>query len=134
MPALESDNLWQYAVLWVPTGTDRYGRRTVDRENPREVRCRWEYGRKGTLNPQGETVALDATVVVDSLVPVGSQLWPGRLIEWQGLNGGLGDDPLDEPLYEVLTSSAIPDIKGRNTRRTLGLVRSKDTLNTNGAS
>jgi hypothetical protein len=82
---------------------------------------RWVPTNKEAVTPQGETVGLDANVVVDLDVPFGSHLWRGSLDDWYGTGSGdVGGD-----VMEVKTISSADDIKGRSTRRTLGLSRYK---------
>lgn len=122
MPPIETADLHQAAVLWEQSGTDRYGATTVS-DTPVEIPTRWEYKREEVRAADGSTILIDAVVVVDRSVPVGSNLWLGELADWYG-TGSAGDDT---EVMEVITSSAIPDIKNRNMRRVLKLRRLKDT-------
>lgn len=122
MPAFETMDLFQKAVLWVRTGVDKFGQATT--AAPVQINCRW-VGRKGqTLDPKGNVIALDAQIVVASSVVVGSLMWLGTLAAW---NAGEGANPNDE-VMEVVTSDTTTSLNNRFTRRNLGVKRYKDTL------
>jgi hypothetical protein len=119
MPLLERMDRYEKAVLWSRTGVDRYNEPVLS--TPVEVMVRWVPTNKEAVTPQGETVGLDANVVVDLDVAFGSHLWRGSLDDWYGTGSGdVGGD-----VMEVKTISSADDIKGRSTRRTLGLSRYK---------
>jgi len=86
-----------------------------------ELDVRWEEGRKETLDPKGNVIAIDATVVVDRDIVVGSIMWEGALAD-------VASPPVD--LYQVVTRSKVPNVKGRKFRRTVGLMRYSDSLPT----
>lgn len=124
MPGLEVASLHQKAVLWAAAAPsereyDSYGERKVN--NPVELKVRWEEGLTEAIDPNGQTVALDAVVVVDRDVEVGSIMWEGEL-------GTQESTPVN--LKEVVSFSKIPDIKGRKFRRVCGLRRFSDELPT----
>lgn len=122
MPAPETSNRYQHAVLWERTGADRYGEPT--RGEPVELRVRWVQKRGEVTDAQGNRTPLDAAVVVDRQIPVGSLLWLGTLDSWQG-TGSVG---ADSELHEVVTYSETPDVKGRVALRSVGLKRFRDAL------
>lgn len=120
MPPLETLDRRQRAVLWPAVGVDQYGRTTHGA--PREIAVRWVEKRHNVLLPSGDTVPSDAIAVVAEEVRVGSLLALGALTLWMG--SGSGDD--DNNLHEVIAASTTPDIKNRNTRRTLTLMKYRD--------
>lgn len=129
MPPIETAWRYQKAVLWPALTrrrralTDKNGVVRVDLANPVELDVRWEWGYREVLGPQGNTVTISATVVVDRDVVIGSRMWQGELEDWFGTGTGTGD--ADEVMMVAVVDRAL-DIKGRHTRSELGLVRYKD--------
>lgn len=123
MPSIETADLHDWAVLWEPAGVNNYGDQTI--ESPREIRCRWEDTQHEALNSQSKSQGFDAVVVVGCDIPIDSILWLGRL----NCVPGTAETPEDS-LYKVVRKSAIPDIKRRNFRRVIYLVRFNNTLPT----
>ncbi len=129
--------LKQHAVLWPFSGYDRYGQPIVD--FPVQICVRWLDKRREVLDPKGNTVALDATAVVDRRIQQGSWLWKGSLEDWyNGVITGnryqvgtapgapayqLGSAAFDNELMEVKTYDETPDIKARHAFRTVGMIR-----------
>jgi hypothetical protein len=113
MPPIETAFRCQQAQCWAATGFDDQGERTV--AAPVTLAVRWVAGQAEAIDPLGNTVNLDATVVVDRDIPIGSILQ---------LVGG------DGALHEAVASRTTPDLKARNVRRTVGLRRFRDTLPT----
>ena len=122
MPAFEIKDLPHDALLWEPTGTDRYGQTVVG--DPAEVKVRWNTSRRNVLDAKGDTVALDATVIAKQVISIGSRLWKGLLDDWVGT--GSGAAVTDEEVHEVKTVKITSDIKGRNTRYEYGLIKFRD--------
>lgn len=123
MPPIETSDLHQTAVLWPADGSyDEYGNPAIG--EPVEVSVRWEFCREEVVGPQGSPTALDAMAVVDRVVPIDSRMWLGTLDDWYGESGSAGED--DEVLT-VATYNEIPDVRGREFRRTVGLTRYKDS-------
>ena len=119
MPAIESADRKQKAVLWAATGVDDYGEHKVSAAV--EIRVRWEEKRREGVNPNGNTIAVEATVVVDRVIAIGSIMWLGKKAD-------LADPPVN--LKQVMGRGEIPDTKGRKTRRTVLLVRHSNELPT----
>lgn len=122
MPSLEVASLHQKAVLWAAAApadreVDSHGERKVYAAV--ELKVRWEEGLTEAIDPNGQVVALDAVVIVDRDVEVGSIMWEGEL-------GTEEDPPIS--LKEVVSFSKTPDIKGRKFRRVCGLRRYSDEL------
>ena len=129
MPPLETAWRYQKAVLWPAltlrgrTLTDKNGQARVNLTSPVTLAVRWEDDYRDVLDPQGNTVALSATVVVAQDVVIGSRMWQGELTDWLGT--GSGDDAADVMI--VVTKSVAKDVKGKNIRRELGLMRYGDS-------
>ena len=125
MPPIETAWRYQKAVLWPALTrrgralTDKNGVVRVDLSAPVELSVRWEWGYREILDANGNTVAVNATVVVDRDVVVGSRMWQGELEDWVGTGSG-GDA---EEVLMVAVVDKAEDIKGIHTRRELGLVR-----------
>ena len=117
MPHQETTSRHQKAVLWAANGTDDNGDVEVDAAV--EIDVRWEEKRTETLDPAGNTIAADATVVVNQDIAVGSIMWPGELED-------VADPPVD--LWQVIDFNKIPDVKGRAQRRTVMLMRHSNEL------
>lgn len=125
MPAFETMDLKQKAVLWAvaddgtPDDFDDHGEHKV--KAAKEISCRWVEKHTEVVDNDGNTIALDAEVVVGIEVKIGSILRLGKQTELPS--------PLNK-LYEVVVIATTPDIKNRNTRRTLLLRRYSDELPT----
>jgi hypothetical protein len=122
MPPLETMDRKQDAVLWEKNGVSDDGEYTVT-ANAVALKVRWEDVRREVVDAQGNTIGTDATVVVNRRIEIGSWLWPGKL-------SSLGNPvvPPTSGLFRVIVYNETPDIKNRNIRRTVTLMRSNDTL------
>ena len=115
--AMETSSLKQKALLWAANGVDNYGDVKVDAAI--EIDVRWEDRREETVDANGKTIAVDATVYVDRVIPVLSIMWLGTLRT-------VADPPVN--LNQVLVSGSIPDVKGRHYRRWVKLMRYSNEL------
>jgi hypothetical protein len=122
MPPIETMDRHQTATLWEKAGDNVHGEPLV--EAPEEISVRWEDRAGQARDPENNLIALDARVVLDREVAVGSILWPGELAGWTGTGTG---DPEAE-LYQVVTLRTTPDLKARHTRRVAGLQRFRGRL------
>lgn len=126
MPPIEEDDCPDTAVLW-PAGLpyDTQGQPTigapVELAYPNGVR--WCPSTSQVLDPKGNLISLDATVVVLQDIPIGSHMWLGCLDDWAGSGGGVQDDQL----MVVKTFTRTPMFEGDKGwdlyRRTVGLMR-----------
>jgi len=121
MPQIETDLLNQKAVLWAFSGYDASGEPTVSAAV--EVNVRWNDGRSGGSDPLLQSINVDATAVVDREVAVGSVMWLGTLAAYNS------EDPAPT-IMQVVGYKATPDVKGRNYRRTVTLVKLSTELPT----
>jgi len=120
MPPPEATGRHQAAVLWEAAGTDDdYGRPQVT--SPVQINVRWEKERRESIDAKGNTIAIDSTVTVDQVIPIGSVMWLGELKD-------VADPPVD--LEEVVGRGDIPDVKGRETRMVVTLRKLSDELPT----
>lgn len=117
MPHQETTSRHQKAVLWAASGFDDNGKVKVAAAV--EINVRREEKRTETLDPTGNTIAADATVVVNQDIVVGSIMWLGELED-------VADPPVN--LWAVIDFNKIPDIKGRAYRRTVMLMRHSNEL------
>lgn len=122
MPNLEDSDAVQTAVLFNTAAYDNFGNTTVG--EPQEIPVRWTTSRRQALDPKGNTVALSAQVVVYQDIYPGAQMWLGTLAQWNQVSGN--PSTVDEELHEVISFSSTPDIKGRNGRRSVNLMRYRD--------
>lgn len=125
MPAPERSHRKQAAVLWPANGIDRYGQVTVG--SPVEIRVQWSDSKTEALDPQGNKVSLDATVIVNRDVAIGSHMWKGELQDWYGTGSDTTTEP-DTEIMQVKTVNDSPDIRNRSRTRTVGLMRLRADL------
>lgn len=118
MPALETTELNQKAVLWAADGYDDHGEPKVDAGV--EIDCRWENVTREVAGPGGTPIAIEAEVVVDRDVAIGSRMWLGELDDYASTETKLFTAAFEK----------TPDLKGRNYRRVVLLSRASDTLPT----
>lgn len=131
--------LKQHAIMWAFLGYDRYGQPVVD--FPVQICTRWITKRREVLDPHGNTIALDAAVVVNRRIPMNSWIWKGTIEDWY--NGPGADDTIyemgtapgaqayyaygsmafDNELHEVKTYSETPNIKSRHAYKEVGVIR-----------
>lgn len=120
MPPVETFERRQKAQYWACSGRDGHGDPTVSAAITLTVR--WEWGRQEGIDAQGNTIALDATVFLDREITIGSVMWRGTAAE-------LAATP--SPTYYIVTDyKETPDLKNRNFRREVSLMRLGNTLPT----
>lgn len=108
----------QTCVYWAKAGVDGHGEPL--RAAPVELMVRWNDKQTQALDPQGHTVTVDATVVLNRAVTVGGLMWLGRLRDFAGTTG--------PRIMEVVTLDETPDLKNRVERRVAGVNRYSGTL------
>lgn len=124
MPSQEGRFREQDAVLFAYLGQDRYGEPRVD--SGTEIKVRYNTMRRKVLDPDGKTITLDGSAVVNQEVAVNSLLFIGTLSEWVGTGSSLADNEL----LQVKTYNDTPDIKNRASFKELGLMRFRNTMPT----
>lgn len=118
MPPPEIAYRRQKVVVWYAEG--RHGHYGEHRVNaPCELDARVDNNPSEGVDPDGNKVALTATMITDRQIPIGSAVWVGELADWLGTGSGADEDEI----LEVRTAQYTPDIKARFTRHTLGLAR-----------
>lgn len=117
MPSIETFHRHQKAVLWTRAGTTEFNEPAFS--TPIELDVRWEWTQEESLDEAGSPIIVEAMVVVDREIQEGSLMWLGELEDWYG-TGSAGDD---DYRMRVLRYNEVPDLKGRNYRRTVALVR-----------
>ena len=128
MPALGLQTLKQRAVLWPVNGFDEFGQFTVS-DTPFEIKCAWNDVFQQTLDSDKNTITIEAVVMVDRDVAIGSVMWFGSLADWPGdakPASGIGAAPYQ--LLEVKFFNSVPDIKRRGSVKVAKLVRFRNTL------
>lgn len=116
--SLETSDRNQKAVLWEATGnTGDDGEPTVSAAV--SLLVRWQEVQDEGVDPQGNTVAIDARVVVDRVIVVGSRMWLGDIND-------IATPPVN--IKQVVGFLSTPDIKNRNVRKTVLLRRASNTL------
>lgn len=125
MPPPERAMAKQWAVLWEPTGfKDRNGKVLVSTV-PSEIRVRWVDKKRNTLDKEGNTIAIDATIVANQEVPENSILWKGKVDDIPGTSL-----VPEEGLVQVVVANRIPDVKGRVREYELMCMRYNSALPT----
>lgn len=114
---LESDCRSQDAVLLEADASNNDGEATT--EAAAELKVRWEDGQGQIQDGQGDVVTYDATVIVGQDIPMDSVLYLGT--------EDARTDDTDPEYYRVVATKSIPDVKGRNFRRTVFLARQSGT-------
>jgi hypothetical protein len=109
----------QKAVLWAYHSNGNQGETRVV-STAVELDVRWEEKQTERLDPQNKPIATDYDVVVDRDVAIGSILWFGELDDWTLASA--------TDYRQVVTSEKVTDLRGRNPRRVLGLIRYTDEL------
>ncbi len=122
MPAMEQSGRYQAAVLWPKAGQDRYSEPL--RGAAVELRVRWNTTRREVIDSAGNRISLDAEVVLDRLVTVGSLFWLGTLQEFNAT--GSADNGVE--IMEVVSYEETFDDKGRASEKVAGLKRFRATL------
>lgn len=119
MPSPETSDRYQKAVLWSAGPNDKHGEPTV--LAPIELNVRWQDRRSPGVGDAGETIATDATVVVDRQIAINSIMWKGELANFNpAVNSG--------ELMQVANYSETPDIKNRVAYREVTLRRFRSQL------
>jgi len=121
MPPIERDARHQKAVLWTKAGVDGYANPTLN--EPEEIEVRWQWTRRNVLDATKKTVVIEAIVVTDRRIEVDSILWLGGLDDIPGTSYVPTSN-----IMIVKFNDEVPDIRGRETRYTLQLMRYTDTL------
>lgn len=110
----------QAAVYWPFLGYDAYGRPVVG--DPVSLNVRWKYTRQG-IGSQAQPIIINATVVVDREIAVGSQMWlaprsvPAALVQWQTV--AISDARVE--IMEVASYNYTPDLRNRHYRHVVNL-------------
>lgn len=114
---LETDGLFQKAVIWVKLGSDRFNIDSYD--TPIEIDCRWEDKNTQVKLPSGEIVNSTAKIMVDTDISLETVIRLGALAD-------LPETP--DNLHEVVISNSIPDLDGTEFQRTIITQRFTQTL------
>lgn len=131
MPPLWCADLKDWAVLWPFERGDHRG--TLLRGEPEEIRVRWDWRTEDVVDATGQRIRIDATVAVGQDIAIDSWIWLGRLDDWyeagsappESASGLLGSG---NNLCQVRLYLSAKDIKNRETRRQIGVVRFANTL------
>ena len=130
---MELQGRHQRALLWAFNGYGTDGR-ALRESASEELGVRWNDRKSNALDPNGTKISLDADIVTDQELVIGSVLWPGSINDLADLVSGTGSgtdlEPPDDltPIYRVVTTTKMKDIRGRSTRFEHGLKRLYDGL------
>lgn len=114
MPSVETGDLTQKAVLWALSSYDEHGEPTV--KAAIEIDVRWEEAQSQSIDPDGNTVAISAVVMVDRDIEPNSEMWQGELEKYNDLAAA-------PTRYRVVGFEKAPDVKGRSHFRRVLLTR-----------
>jgi hypothetical protein len=117
MPPPELTARTQNCVLWPFVSFDDHGRYRVG--DPVDIVVRWQETRREIRKPDGILVAIEATAYVDREIVPDSLIWLGTVDDLPPGTGGTYPDNLKQ----VVTYEDVPDLKGRQHRRTVTLAR-----------
>lgn len=109
----------QDAVLWALAGKDKFSNPKVS--SPVGIKVRWIKKQTESLDAKNQVIRSDVMVIADRDIAVGSILWEGKLAD-------VPSPAVD--LFQVIGSRAVPNLKNRETRYTVFLIRYSDTLPT----
>ena len=122
MPPFE-DELYgrnQDAVLWDFAGShDADG--LPQCHTPVDIVVQWKTSRRIVNLPDRGPVALSAEAIVAQKISLHSIMWLGLYEDF--LDDGSGSGMDDPELHEVVSYQEQKDLKGRETRRVIGLVK-----------
>lgn len=127
MARLDDRTRTQDAVLWPFAGSYAADGRPQC-NTPVDVQVRWNTIRREATDPQGNTVMLTAEAVVDRVIDPGAVMFLGSYEDFLGTGSGSGLD--DSELHQVITYQEMTDLRGREMRRTVGLMRFRDATPT----
>lgn len=119
MPPPETSNLEQTAILWPPSGIDKYGEKIIG--TPEEIDVRWCNSLIDFVDDFGTSIKVDTAIVTEQRIESGSLLYLGTLEEWYGV-GSSGDSGR---LMVAKIQKTIPDMRNRAEYNLVGLVRYK---------
>lgn len=125
MPAFETMDLIHDAVLWAAAGSDSDGDPTVS-DAPLDISVRFVKKQSQALDPKGNVLTVDWTMVADMEIAIDSRVWQGTLDDLPGTN----PNPPDSGTMWVVTNEFTDSLKGREERTTYGLKFYKDSIGT----
>lgn len=117
MPPFETADRRQKVVVWVKSGVDSYGQDTITAAVEKTVRL--VKGFSDSFEQEGRTITVNAQLVTNEDLALGSQVWEGTLTD-------LPETPTD--LWTIVRRSITPDLKARFTRYTFDLSRHSDSV------
>lgn len=123
MPQIETMCRNAHAVLWNLIGNDLNGEPMVS-DTPVPIKVKWNWTRRDVVDPNGAVIAIDADVIVDRVIAVGSEMWYGKMKDMPGT----AHVP-ESGVCVVKVFSEVADINGRNFFRKVLLQRKGDSLN-----
>ena len=117
MPPIEELGRQQKAVLWNRTGYSKFNEPELG--SPEEIKVRWDDVRRESIDSRGTPIVIDADVVVNQEVPIGSLLWLGSLDDWS-----ISCTADNNNVMQVIGKKSTVDLKNIGIYyRTLSLVR-----------
>lgn len=121
MSSQEQWGRYQPAVLWSAVGFDNNAQPTYSA--PVQIYVRWDDVKKQRQRPDGTTVEINAELLVDQDIKIGSKMWRGSLDDWyaEGSSGYMTQ------LMEVVNFDRQQDMKHRFATRTVSLTRWKSS-------
>lgn len=117
MPPLETYDLHQDAIYWEKLGDNRFGEPRLD--SPVDLKVRWINARADLMGPEGNNISVDATVITNQDVVIGSIMRQGTIDDYTGTGTALDVDEV----YTVAAFAKIPSLNNKYYYRSVGLVK-----------
>jgi hypothetical protein len=105
------------AVIWPVIGYNQYGEPMLG--GPSQIQVRWDDDRHEVMDPKGNVITLEASVILPQRVLIGSLMWRGLLSSWYGTGSALPENDV----MQIIMYDETPDLKGRCFRREAHLMR-----------
>lgn len=112
MPPFETMDRPHKAVLWPNATKDGYGVMKLG-SGALDLKVRWSDRQTQALDPAGEVISVDASVISTRDIPIGAAMWRGTVATWNA--------NLMNQIMEVVSISKADDTRGRSTRKKYGL-------------
>jgi hypothetical protein len=119
MPPIEVCDLRQKAVLWQVKGQDRHGKQILG--SPSEISVRWEVSEYQVVDPTGNTLTANGSMLTNEDIENMSIVWQGKLKD-------LPATPTK--LHQVFKANSMPSLKATQTHFEYTLMTFNDSLPT----
>lgn len=122
MPSPEVSDRPHDAVYWPFVRYDGNGEVIVSSQAV-ALKVRWNDVFRQITDPKGNLVTIDAAIIVDRIIPVGSIIWRGNINDLDPVSPVPPDS-----IRLVKVSNSTDDLKGRHTMNWIGAMRYRDKM------